>query len=99
MTAGYMPDAVRHYQHTETERQRHAREPDANLRKRGGQHGASAAAKDQPERSDELCGGWPCVGHKQTSLTTNAAHTGTQDRCRRIAAIFVRRTGHAAADT
>jgi hypothetical protein len=49
-----LTEGIGHGQHGEAERQRDAEKADADLRKGRREHGASAAAEDQPERAQEL---------------------------------------------
>ena len=54
VAAGDVADGIGHGQHRQAEGQRHAREPDAQFRKAGGEHRAAAATEHQPERAEEL---------------------------------------------
>jgi CubicO group peptidase (beta-lactamase class C family)/inosine-uridine nucleoside N-ribohydrolase len=56
VAAGDVPDREGHREHGQAERQRHAEQPDADLRECGGEHGAATTAEDEPERADELRG-------------------------------------------
>src|SRR5688500_14190642 len=80
-TAAYGTDAEGHHQHTEPESERDAGEADANLRECGGKHGASAPAKDQPERSNELCCQWACVSHEWLPESNRTQSVTTQEGC------------------
>ena len=60
VTAGFRwqpeigPIAIRHGQHGEPERERHAEQADAHRRERRRQHGAAAAAQHQPHRAQHF---------------------------------------------
>ena len=54
MAAGDVADGVRHREQGETERERHAEQPDPDVRERGCEHRAPASAEDQPEGSEQL---------------------------------------------
>ena len=56
MAAGNMADGIGHRHDAQPERQRHADQSDADLRKRRGDHRAAAARESQPERPDRLGG-------------------------------------------
>jgi hypothetical protein len=56
VTARNMADGESHGQHGEAKGQRHAEKTDAQLGVGGGQHGAAAAPKDQPESPYEFSG-------------------------------------------
>ena len=63
MTTRDVAERERHDEHTQAERERNAGESNANLREGRGKHCASTSAKDQPERSDELCREGTTMGH------------------------------------
>ena len=54
MSAGNWPEGIRARQHRQAEREGHAGEADAQLRKGGCEHGTAATAKHQPERANEF---------------------------------------------
>ena len=56
VTARDRPERVGARQDGQAEGERHADEPDAQGRKRRGQHRAAASAENEPERSEELAG-------------------------------------------
>ena len=58
VTARDVADGECHGQHRQTEGQRHAHVPDAEVGDAGRQHGRPAAAEHQPECADELGGGF-----------------------------------------
>ena len=54
MSAGNVAEGERHREHRQTEGERDAHEPDADLRESGGEHRAAAAAQYEPERAEEF---------------------------------------------
>src|SRR4051812_45247248 len=61
MAAGYMTDRIGHGHDAQSEGERYAEQADPHLRKPGGDDGASASRKRQPERADRLGGIFLCV--------------------------------------
>src|SRR5690606_30930826 len=54
MAARYVADRIHHRQHRQAERERDAREADAEVGERRGEHRAAAAAAHQPGRPEEF---------------------------------------------
>jgi hypothetical protein len=68
-----MADRVSHGEHGEAERQRHADETDAELRKGRGEHRAAASAENQPERAEKFGDSTLYDGHDRLPLRVPSA--------------------------
>src|ERR1700688_316531 len=55
MTSRDMADRIGHGEHREAEGKRHAKKPDADVRKRGRNHRAATSSQHKPRGSNALC--------------------------------------------